>query len=75
MLLALQRDAHISADWLVRPWIFAPETLLPKLIAKMPMLPVTPRITPLEMTEPWKYCGWDRQGEGHKPEIIPASVV
>jgi hypothetical protein len=75
LLLALRRDAHIGDDWPVRPWIFVPEALLAKLIARMPTMPVTPRITPLEMTEPWKYCGWDRRGEASKLEIIPATMM
>lgn len=75
IVVALARDTDVPSEWAVRPWIFVPEQLLPTLISSMPPLPVAPRVTPLEMTVPWKYCGWDRRGEASKPSLIPASMM
>ena len=52
---AIQRDAKIPEHWQVRVWIFCPEEMIAKILTFMPQFPVTPRITPLEMTLPWKY--------------------
>jgi hypothetical protein len=30
-----------------------------------------PRITPLEMAQPWRYRSWNRLGEADKPSVIP----
>jgi hypothetical protein len=32
---ALARDSHLPSDWPVRPWLFVPEELVPKLVAKV----------------------------------------
>jgi hypothetical protein len=74
MLEAVRRDADVPADWVVRPWLFVPEIGIKSLVTKLPPLPTVPRITPLEMTEPWRYCGWDRQGEAPKPDTIPSEM-
>lgn len=67
----LARDSFLPGDWLLRlrPWLFVPEdlvsaTLVPALKKMGKESPAfVPRITPLEMVQPWKYCSWDRQGE------------
>ena len=74
MLETVRRDAGVPADWPVRPWLFVPEVGIKTLVAKLPPLPVIPRITPLEMTEPWKYNGWNRHGEAAKPWSIPPEM-
>jgi hypothetical protein len=33
-----------------------------------------PRITPLEMVQPWKYKSWNRIGEADKPAGIPREM-
>jgi hypothetical protein len=70
---ALRRDAGIGPDWTVRPWLFAPEKAIEKhLVPKLPTtLPMMPKITPLEMTVPWRYCTWDHPTEHPKPPMIP----
>ncbi len=78
---ALARDAHLPPDWPVRPWLFVPEELVPVLVKKLtPLLngsnhslPI-PLITTLEMTQPWRYRSWSRNGEATKPDIIPAQM-
>ena len=76
---ALKRDAHIPLESTVRPWLFVPEayvkTLTPKLSLFAPWdnLPV-PRITTLEMTQPWRYRSWNREGEEEKPSVIPVEM-
>jgi hypothetical protein len=75
ILEALQRDAGVSAEWAIRPWLFVPEPGIPALLQRLPKLPVTPRITPLEMTQPWSgHSGWDRHGEAAKPKTIPPEM-
>jgi hypothetical protein len=33
-----------------------------------------PRITTLEMVQPWKFRSWNRIGEAAKPASIPAEM-
>ncbi len=80
---ALVRDSKLPEDWTVRPWLFIREDAIPKVIKDLEnlkamtqgkvMFPV-PKITPLEMTMPWEYTSWDRQGEKPKPPIIPVEM-
>ena len=78
--IALKRDSHLPTDWPVRPWLFVPEPLIPSLLKKMTVLgdgggpAFTPRITPLEMVQPWRYRSWNRVGEADKPELIPEAM-
>jgi hypothetical protein len=73
IVAALNRDTGTTLpDWEVRPWIFIPEVLVTRFVEKAPKLPVVPRITTLEMTQPWQYCTWDRRGEANKPASIPS---
>jgi hypothetical protein len=77
---ALARDSFLPVDWPARPWLFVPEKRVPRLVtwlrrlADENTLAYEPRITPLEMVQPWQYCSWNRVGEGAKPEIIPVEM-
>lgn len=78
-------------SWALRPWLFVPEdgdclNILRKKLEQMrngQPLAFTPRITPLEMVQPWRYCNWDRKGEiaccaRHacaKPTSIPEAMA
>ncbi len=70
VLVVLQRDASLPPDWVVRPWIFIPETLIKTFVVKfreeIPGFPVVPLITPLEMTVPWQFCTYNRENEKPK---------
>jgi hypothetical protein len=75
---ALKRDSLFPTDWDVRPWLFIPESLVPVLLKKLSQLSggangpsFSPVITPLEMTQPWRYRSWNRVGEAAKPESVP----
>lgn len=71
------RDCHLPADWPVRPWAFVPEHLVPVLLKRLDQiaaggpLAYVPRITPLEMVQPWRYRSWNRHGEAEKPLSVP----
>jgi hypothetical protein len=79
--IALERDAHIPSKWEVRPWLFVPEGYVSTLTQKLSpllekpgnMLPI-PRITTLEMTQPWCYREWNRIGEKEKPGTVPPEM-
>lgn len=78
---ALRRDSFIPPDWQVRAWLFVPEMLLPHLLQRLEKiggvehsLRFTPRITPLEMVQPWRYRSWNRVSEALKPDIIPQAM-
>jgi len=73
---ALARDCCLPKDWPVRVWLFVPEYLIPKLCIRLdqikgngPSIVFAPKVTPLEMAQPWKYRGWDRNGEAEKPNV------
>jgi hypothetical protein len=77
---ALKRDCHLP-HWPVRPWLFLPELKVELLLKKLPNdvgaqsgMPV-PRITNLEVVQPWKYCSWNRDGEPPKSPLIPPSMT
>ena len=66
---ALTRDCCITADWSARPWLFVPVHLVELLVSRLQQMQdsaSTPKITTLEMVQPWKYKSWDRQGEDCK---------
>ena len=78
---ALTRDCGIPANWSVRPWLFIPEAAVPNLVKYVEELvsPDTklmpyPKITTLEMVQPWNYPSWNRGSEAEKPESIPAQM-
>ncbi len=71
---ALRRDAHIPLEWPILTWAFVPETFLPKFIPKLKAAQLSPKITTLEMTLPWRHCTWNRCDEDDKPEIIPSEM-
>ncbi len=67
---ALARESALPKDWLVRlrPWLFVPTKYVSTLVTGLSRIgngspKFTPRITPLEMVQPWCYCSWDRVGE------------
>ena len=83
VLKALVKYSHLPPDWPVRPWLFVPERKVGKECAKKLVdvlkqldasqgLQFTPRITPLEMVQPWAYPDI-RTGEEMKlkPACIP----
>lgn len=78
--LALRRDSHLPPHWPIRPWLFVPERSVPLLLKRMSFLGggteavFVPRITPLELVQPWRYRSWDRVGEAEKPELIPEEM-
>lgn len=81
ILVALARDSCLPKDWSVRTWLFVPEEYLEVLLRRLRKiqglrntLSFRPRITTLEMTQPWRYRSWNRQGEADKPEIIPTEM-
>ena len=77
---ALVRDCGVSAEWAVRPWLFVPEGQLSKLVAYFDRiraeraLDFCPRVTPLEMVQPWRYRSWNRKGEEQKPDSLPVEM-
>jgi hypothetical protein len=67
LCLALVRDCAVPSDWPVRPWLFLPETLQPRLAsflgAMAPLLMPQPKMTRLEDVLPWRYRSWNRRSE------------
>jgi hypothetical protein len=43
-------------------------------IGKGEALKFTPRITTLEMVQPWRYASWNRVGEKAKPVVVPEAM-
>jgi len=78
-VMPLSRDSSLP-EWPVRPWLFVREDHLPLLlkalgqIGKGEALRFRPRITTLEMVQPWRYRSWGRVGEEEKPEIVPETM-
>lgn len=66
MMLTFKKDACIPGGWEVRPWIFAPKSVLD--VYRTPMLQLHPsaKFTNMEEIMPWLYCTWDRK------EDVPA---
>jgi hypothetical protein len=77
---ALTRDSFLDKVWPVRPWLFVPEQLIPLLLRRFQEisggspLKYAPRITPLEMIQPWQYQSWNRIGEAAKPDVVPETM-
>jgi len=80
LCIALCRDSFLPSEWSVRPWLFVPEKLLPLLLRRMGQATSAgtphfiPRITTLEMVQPWQYRSWHRIGETEKPPAIPEEM-
>jgi|ERR1035438_8066238 hypothetical protein len=64
---AVARDSFLPEPWPVRPWLFVPEGRVPLLeqrlgrIANGQPLKFDPKITHLEMVQPWRYPSWNRE--------------
>jgi hypothetical protein len=71
---ALYRDAGISREWSIRPWVFIPLTQVEHFKAKRPKMACDAKITPLEMCQPWLYRSWDHPLEHEKPPSIPPEM-
>lgn len=77
---ALARDCYLPKAWSVRPWLFIPSKLIGTLLLRLDQigggkpLRFTPRVTTLEMVQPWHYRFWNREGEHEKPEKIPLEM-
>jgi hypothetical protein len=78
--LALIRDSFLHGDWPIRPWLFVPEEYVPVLLRRLDEiragepLRFLPRITTLEMIQPWRFQSWNRTGEREKPDCIPVEM-
>lgn len=72
---ALERDCAVPKGWPIRTWMFVPDSCVARLTHELERLPedgralIQPRITPLEMVQPWAYCSWDRVGEKPKATV------
>jgi hypothetical protein len=81
---AVKRDSGLCKSGLsidpVRAWLFVPAESVPlltrglKAICPSQQPSFKPRITTLEMVQPWSYRAWDRKGEEQKPESIPPAM-
>ena len=80
---AIVRDCSVPDQWEVRPWLFIPESYVPKAVTGIARLGdhddperlmPDPKITTLELVTPWSYCSWNRHGECPKPATIPDSM-
>jgi hypothetical protein len=62
---AVDRDSELRGEWQVRPWLFVPDkglTVLKRGLASIGNANFTPRVTTLDMIQPWK-CEEDRTKE------------
>jgi hypothetical protein len=80
---AVKRDSLLMGDqpaWKVRPWLFVQKDSIADLLKSLKSisaeepLAFLPKITTLEMVQPWKYDTWNRAGEKEKPTEIPESM-
>lgn len=66
---AIVDDCHLPSEWPVRTWLFVPKECGKKLLKELEKigdgqtLGFRPRITTLEMVQPWMYCSYNRVGE------------
>ena len=67
--IALARDSNLPADWTARVWLYVPKDQLRKLVDGLEKIGngflqrLSPRITTLEMAQPWKYNNYNRVNE------------
>jgi hypothetical protein len=69
---AVARDSFFSEPWPVRPWLFVPEDRVPLLkqrLDQMQPLHFVPKITTLEMVQPWRYPSWNRKPDSEGDHI------
>lgn len=77
---ALKKGCALPEGFEVRPWIFVQEESLKLLLKQLNQFHseqpsnFKPRITTLEMVQPWRYCSWNRINEDEKPSIIPVAM-
>lgn len=81
---ALVEECNVPHNWDVRPWLFIPTKSIQIAVDRVgricgvgqPGQMPFPLITPLEMTVPWEYRTWDREGERveDKPAAIPDNM-
>lgn len=63
---ALARDSSFSLPWPIRPWLFVREDRIPLLEQRLIQITngqppkFDPKITPLEMVQPWRYRAHNR---------------
>lgn len=80
LCVALTRESFLDTAWPVRPWIFVPEELVPLLLKRFDQiragqpLKFSPRVTPLEIVQPWRFQSWNRIGEMSKPAAVPEAM-
>lgn len=64
---ALARDSGVPEEWTVIPWIFVPNSNIPKVEVFTFTLPAgnmpRPKIQSLESVMPWLYRSWNRSSE------------
>lgn len=69
---ALVRDSGVPSDWVVKPWLFIPESLVERVTSFVaglePSRMPRPEITKLEDVLPWRYRSWNRPSS-HDPAI------
>ena len=64
---AVARDSFLCEPWPVRPWLFVPESHVPLLEQRLGEITsgqpphFVPKITHLEMVQPWRYASWNRK--------------
>ena len=77
---ALTRESFLNREWPVRPWIFVPEEMVSLLVRRFDEiragqpLKFSPRITPLEMIQPWRFQSWNRIEELEKSTSVPEAM-
>ena len=78
---ALIRDCEVPAKWPVRPWLFVPEESIELLVAKVETMKsvdglavFTPRITPLQAVQPWRYHSWNHRDENTEKLNVPEAM-
>jgi hypothetical protein len=73
----IKRHSRLQDGWQFRVWIFVPTECLDSLVKKLgPFRTILrPKITTLEMVQPWRYHSWDhRDTADGKPSEIPEEM-
>jgi hypothetical protein len=56
----VHRDSGVPESWSLGVWCFVREENIQTLLQAKPLLLPHLQITPLEDTQPWKFCTWNR---------------